>query len=366
MGSYTKREALDKLLAGTGIGYTFTADDAVAVKAIAQDTGPTAENGTAKPKKSDLESTVLPEMTVTASPTDERGYNRLDATTATKTDTPIFDTPVSIQVVPREVMDDQQAIRLEDVTRNVSGVQPAFGFGDVTEEFIIRGFRTDFRNQVFRDGFRIRGIGVSETANLERVEVLKGLAAVLFGRVEPGGIINQVSKRPLPEPYYSLQQQFGSFDLYRTTVDATGPITKDRSLSYRLNLSYINSNSFRDNVFLDRVFVSPSLAWRPREGTEVNLKLEYKNQDTIDDEGIPAIGNRPAPLPISRNFCGPECKDNVGIGSIYFNWSHRLRVCEKTYCALDLAFRRCSESSCISIYTAVPALRRNATSLRSR
>jgi len=77
---------------------------------------------------------------------------------------------------------------------------------------------------------------------VDRVEVLKGPAAILYGSAEPGGVINLVTKRPQTEPYYSLSQQFGSFDTYRTLLDATGSLIPGGSLSYRLNFEYLDED----------------------------------------------------------------------------------------------------------------------------
>ncbi len=229
-GTYSRREAVERLLAGSGLVYTFTADNAVAIKKPER----VAENDTAEaaPKKTGSdEPVVLPEMTVTAKPTDETSYNPPNATTATKTDTPIMETPLSIKVVPQQVLRDQQVIRLDKALQNVSGVyaQPfsiQSGFGD---SFNIRGFGT---NTQYRNGMPYDGaagvVGPQETENLERIEVLKGPASILFGRIEPGGLINLVPKQPLDHAYYSLQQQLGSFDFYRTTLDATGPLMEDK------------------------------------------------------------------------------------------------------------------------------------------
>ena len=123
------------------------------------------------------------------------------ASTATKTDTPIREIPFSIQVVPHQIIDDQQATRLQDVTRNVSGVQTDFGYGGLYEAFALRGFET---NVTLRDGERTAGgIGRSnvDLANVEEVEVLKGPAAMLYGRLEPGGMINVITKKPLTSPH---------------------------------------------------------------------------------------------------------------------------------------------------------------------
>ena len=100
----------------------------------------------------------------------------------------------------------------------------------------------DIGNNTYRNGFRISA-NQSETVNLERLEVLKGAAAMLYGRIEPGGMLNLVTKKPLDIPYYSLQQQFGSYDLYRTTLDATGPVPGNDALlypSFRIPLSNID------------------------------------------------------------------------------------------------------------------------------
>ncbi len=313
-GEYTPQEAIKRLLDGTGLHYQFLKDNTVTVS---EDTSSVKE---AKPE----EDVTLPEMIVTASPTDATSYNVFDATTATKTDTPIMETPVSIQVVPQQVIRDQQAIRLEDAVKNVSGVQRGWSYGDLEQNFIIRGFFAD--RGYFRNGVRMGNPAApAESANLERVEVLKGPAGILYGRIEPGGLINAITKRPLLEPYYSLQQQFGSYDLYRTTLDATGPLTADRSLAYRFNLAYQNSDSFRDFVFDDHVYVAPALTWRPSEATEFNLELEYFDREMRNDApGIPAIGNKPAPITISRWLGEP---DNKGVDdrhlAVYFNWSHR-------------------------------------------
>ena len=247
-----------------------------------------------------------------------KDYKVTNATTATKTDTPIMETPVSIQVVPQQLLKDQQVTRLEDVYRNVSGVQPGFGYSNFWDDAYIRGFPVNAN--IFRNGFRQRFYAF-DTADLQQIEILKGPAAIMFGRVEPGGIINQVTKKPLADPYYSVQQQFGSYDYYRTSIDATGPITDDKSLRYRFNGAYTNADSFRD-VDLERVFLAPTMSWQITPDTEVNLSLNYQHQDTALDEGLPVQGNRPVDVPLTRNFCDDECSLSYDLTVLYLNWSH--------------------------------------------
>lgn len=122
-------------------------------------------------------------------------------------------------------MKDQQVTRIETALENVSGVFKAQA--ESAESFTIRGFRTfDFYRNGVRNQSALTQAGDREVANLERIEVLKGPAAILYGRIEPGGMINLVTKQPLATSYHALQQQLGSFNQYRTTVDSTGPLNK--------------------------------------------------------------------------------------------------------------------------------------------
>lgn len=255
--------------------------------------------------------------------TAQRGsYSVTRATTATKTDTPIMETPVSIQAVPRAVMDDQQVISVSDAVRNISGVQPGgYAFYD---NFILRGF--DAGGSTYRNGLRHISTTSLETANLDVIEILKGPASILYGRAEPGGIINLATKRPLDVPYYSLQQQFGSYNFYRTTIDATGPLVADRTLLYRMNLAYKDNNTFQDLVSQQSIFFSPSLTWRPTDRFESTIEIEYQHNRFTDvsDIGIPAIGNRPAPIPLSRFLGDPAAKNIQERVFVGFEWLYRL------------------------------------------
>jgi hypothetical protein len=231
----------------------------------------------------------------------ENEYSVPTATTATKMDTPLLETPFAVQVVPATVMANQQVTRLQDVTRNVSNVQANFGYGELYEAFALRGFET---NVTLRNGERVSGgIGRSkvEVDDLESVEVLKGPAAMLYGRLEPGGMINVVTKKPLEAAHYSLQQQFGSFDMFRTTFDATGPVLRDGSLLYRTVFTYFNSDNFITYApHGQTVFVAPGLSWRSTKKLTLNLNFEFRNADPLIANGIPAIGNRPADVPTNR------------------------------------------------------------------
>ncbi len=249
---------------------------------------------------------VLPEMEVIG-------------TSATKTELPVFDTPFSLQTVPQEVIQDQNVIELKDAVRNVSGVISGFENGGGNDNFTIRGF--DLNGVVYRDGVRLN-LQRIDPSNIERVEVLKGAAASLFGRIEPGGLVNVITKKPQDQPYYSLEQQAAEFDFYRTEADATGPITADKSWLYRAVFSYQNNDSFRDFVENEQIFFAPSLTWRLSPRTEFNLSFEYRDAEDSLDYGIPALGGGPAPVPIERFFGVRDAESDNQVYLVDFNWSH--------------------------------------------
>ena len=233
----------------------------------------------------------------------EEGYVVDDGTTATRTDTPLKDVPQSIQVVPQRVIEDQQASDLQETTRNVSGVFQGNTAATV-DRFFIRGF-----NQVvfLRDGFRDENEQIRETANLERVEVLKGSASVLYGTLEPGGIINLVTKKPLEDPLYSAKLSVGSFNTAEPSIDLGGPLNKDKTFLYRLNVLYENREVFRDfDENVERTFIAPALTWKIGDKTDITFNFEYLNDKRPFDRGIVAIEDGIADIPFERVLGEPD------------------------------------------------------------
>jgi iron complex outermembrane receptor protein len=236
----------------------------------------------------------------------EAGYSVPNASTATKTDTPLRDIPQSIQVVPQQVLKDQQVIRVGDALQNVSGVNNIGSYSGYEESINIRGFRVDtYQGGYFRDGIRLLNFGFPETANLERIEVLKGPASVLFGQAQPGGIVNLVTKKPLREPFYFLEGTIGNHDTYRGAIDLSGPLNDSKTLLYRLNVFYENAGSFRDFVESDRLFIAPVITWNISPNTSLTIDAEFLDDTRTMDDGIPAIGDRPADIPRSRFLSEP-------------------------------------------------------------
>jgi len=327
-GDYTADAALDKMLAGTGLGHR-RADNGAIMLAQAQ------AQASAKPApplaKNEESAADLPTVTVVGktarAPDDPRNqdYAATNAGTAMKTGTPIMETPFSVQVVPKEVIRDQQVYSVDKAVQNVAGVINMPANAGQHDSFMIRGFQND---TLYRDGFllpSVLGGGTTkrDPANVERFEVLKGPGSVMFGRTEPGGVINLVTKKPQAAPYYSLQQQFGSYDFYRTTLDATGPASSDGSLLYRANLAYQNNGSFRDFVNNERVFFAPVLTWNISPATQASLEVEYLHFNENGDPGIPPIGDRPAPVRRSLFVGEPGHNSNTGDRTLVgFNWTH--------------------------------------------
>ena len=236
-----------------------------------------------------------------------------NTSTATRTDTPLRDIPQSIQVVPQEVLREQQVTRLDDALRNVAGVVAEFNAGPAVY-YKIRGFGVS-DNSLLRDGLPDPGVGDSvELANVERIEVLKGPASVLFGLGSPGGSINTVTKRPLREPFYAVDATVGSYSFYRGALDFSGPLNESKTALYRFNVAYRNSGSFIDSYSSESLSLSPVVSVAIGERTKLDLSVDYiQTRDSGKEFGLPTVGtiftNPNGKLPRNRNLTEPT--DNV-------------------------------------------------------
>ena len=234
----------------------------------------------------------------------EEGYRVPNTTTGTRTDTPILDVPQAVQVIPREVLEDQAATDLQDALRNVSGVSQGNTSGNVEDEFAIRGFS---RVTILQDGFRSIEGNLRETANLERIEVLQGPASVLYGSGQPGGVINLVTKQPLPEPYYAFQMQVGSDSFFRPQLDLSGPLTDDGNVLYRLNAAVENAEGFRNfDQDIERFFVAPVVSFAFGDRTNLTLEFDYLQDERPFDRGLVAFGEGVADIPLDRILGEPD------------------------------------------------------------
>lgn len=247
----------------------------------------------------------------------------------TKIDVPTFDLPVAIQTVPEQVIRDQNALTISDALENVSGVRSS---NNNIEGYVftIRGFRSV---NVFRNGLLLSDAiaQVYDTANLQSIEVLKGPASFIFGRADPGGVVNLVTKRPLDTPYGSVTEQFGSFNQWRTAWDLTGPVQvpglADGSVSFRLTGAYQDGGQFVDFTRTRNLLLSPSITWQIGPSTTLTVDAEYIRLDGRSNVGQPATGlNRPlfpANIPPYRSFLEPnEPRDTVRSSLIAYELRH--------------------------------------------
>lgn len=248
-----------------------------------------------------------------------------------KVNAPVMNTPVTTKMVTRQMLEDQQAITLDQALKNVSGVALAGGgdaaVGSSFRQILIRGFQTQ---NYFRDGFRVDSFGLNfagastaEMANVESIEVLKGPAAILYGAVEPGGIVNINTKQPLASPAFSLQQQFGSYAAYRTTLDATGPVTPNRDVLYRVIMSYENDGSFRTLDYNKNLMINPVVRWNIDANSWVRASTQFqRNSFNQDWYYVPYYGMA-NPLWLGRSFnWGPRSPYSQQQNFTEFTWHH--------------------------------------------
>ncbi|KAM3097196.1 TonB-dependent receptor plug domain-containing protein [Phormidesmis sp. 146-35] len=218
------------------------------------------------------------EITVTGE--GQGGYRVPNASTATRTDTPIRDIPASIQVVPRQVLEDRNVETVSDAVETVSGVvETSSTFGSsspIGNSRSIRGFQEDSFSSNLRNGFREQVFpNFSLIGTTEQVEVLKGPASVLFGALEPGGVINLVTRQPLAEPYYRLGLEVGSFGRYQPSIDFSGSLNADKSVLYRFIAAYQSGGYFQDNAQSQTTTIAPSLTFQLGDRTDLNFYYEY-------------------------------------------------------------------------------------------
>ncbi len=234
----------------------------------------------------------LQALNITSSADSERadgpveGYKATRSASATRTDTALHETPQSVSVVPKDVLEDTGATRLQDGLDYAGGVGRANNFGGQgLTTFTVRGFTT---GEFYRNGFPInRGYPNAPDANtVERLEVIRGPASSLYGRGDPGGTFNVVSKQPLPESKVTLGSQFDDQGMHRATLDATGPLNQDGSLAYRLNLLDEGGESFRDDVESERYDVAPVVSWQVNDSTKIVFEGDFMRNNHPLDRGL--------------------------------------------------------------------------------
>ncbi|HEY0067971.1 MAG TPA: TonB-dependent receptor [Flavisolibacter sp.] len=199
-----------------------------------------------------------------------------------------MDLPQSISIIGQGMIRDQQALRLSDVIKNVNGVYLSTTRGSTQESFSARGYGFSSSN-LFKNGSRVNTGAMPEMSSLEKVEVLKGSAAILYGNVAPGGIVNMVTKQPRFDFGGEVSLRGGSFGLIKPSFDFYGPLGK--GIAFRLNGTYESAGSYRDVVQSERYYVNPSLLFKLGGRTELLVQGDHLRHEFTPDFGIGSLNN---------------------------------------------------------------------------
>jgi catecholate siderophore receptor len=286
------------LIAQPGIGF-----------AQEQKSPPEADQG--KQEKKEEKPLLLPDVEVKE--LREGSYRMKAATTATKTDTPLRDIPQTVNVIPEQVIRDQAARSMQDVLRNVPGVGFSHGDGQ-RDQVTIRGFSA-IADQ-FIDGIRDDALYFRDLSNIERIEVLKGPAAVLYGRGSSGGLINRITKKPQAGDFGHVTLDLGSFDLRRISADVNARYSE--RVTVRVTGAYEDSGNYRDQQFLQRHSFAPSLAIQLGAKTDLLIQAEYAKDKRVTDFGIPSFNGLPVDVPIGTYYgSGDARRDDYTRTNVY-------------------------------------------------
>ena len=202
-----------------------------------------------------------------------------------------MEVPQSISTVTKELLSDRQVFRMGDALKNVTGVSTTSYYSHYSIRGVTQGWGNRDNNRLINGMTAFSSyITPPLTINLERIEVIKGPASITFASANAGGSINMVTKKPLSVNRKEVDLTIGSYGTIRSTLDFTGPLEKSKSLLYRLNLGYENSQSFRDLQGNKSYVIAPTISYVPNEKTRVNLELVFTNTNSKLDRGQPIFG----------------------------------------------------------------------------
>ena len=243
---------------------------------------------------------TLPTLSIQGATPAAESYHQPFNSSATKTDTPLIDVPQTVAPISKQVIEDIGGTTVETALDYVAGTSKGNNFGGLNlYELNLRGLKT---TNSAKNGFTSsrRYDATSDSANVEQVDVLLGPTASLYGRGDPGGFINIVTKKPLADTFTVLQGMVGSDNLFRGTLDSNAVLSDDRSLLGRANLAIESRDSFRDHVSSERQFFSPVLTWQANDRTRLTIEAEAIRDERVFDRGVVAVNNRLGVVPISR------------------------------------------------------------------
>ena len=255
----------------------------------------------------------LPVTSVTGS-REESGYKPEQSKAALKIDAPLRDVPQSINVVPQSVLRDQGADSLEDALKNVPGIGLSNGDGQ-RDQVTIRGFSAI--GDQYIDGIRDDALYFRDMSNIERVEVIKGPAAVLYGRGSSGGLINSVTKKPTFAPVQEVGVSFDSEGKRRTQFDAGWADQEQKNKAFRVTGALEDSDTFREDGFLERKALAPSAYFQLSDDLEINLGASYLYDKRLIDFGIPSLNGRPVDVGRDKRFGSADADQDYTRSEIF-------------------------------------------------
>lgn len=241
-------------------------------------------------------------------------------TTLGKVAIPPRDLPQSVQIITNQVIRDQQVDRLGDVMRNVNGVALGANRGGVGENFYARGYSLG-SNNIFKNGARTSIGGSPEASTLESVEVLKGSAALLYGGVTGGAVVNMVTKKPKFEQGGEVAFRTGSYGQYKPTVDVYGPI--DDKFAFRIIGTGEKAGSFRDHVESKRFYINPSILYKASENTDVLFQADYLSSNYTPDFGVGSVNSQIVDFGRNKFLNTPWAYNKTNTATMQLNANHR-------------------------------------------
>lgn len=271
-GQHSVETGLRVLLAGTGMDFRFSNPTTVTIHALPSG------------------SMILAPLTVIAE--SDRGYNSSSVMSATNTLAESRDIPRSIEVINRDIIEDTNAQTVGEALQYVAGTSLTSsaslnGFGD---DFLIRGF-SSAQNFATNNVLATRVNHPRDTINVERIEVLKGPASLLYGEQQPGAVVNVVTKQPQDEFHASAAAEGGSYDFWRLTGDVGGPVSENGALKFRLTGAYDERDSYIDDWEKDHQFISGVMSLDVTDDTLLTLETTYSKDDWNSFyNGVPAAG----------------------------------------------------------------------------
>jgi len=263
-GRMAGHQALQQLLAGSGLTHRIENGSTIAIEKAAQQTG-----------------NVLQLDPVYVVGTKQSRYDSRDAETGGLIAKDVTDIPRTVEIIPEQLLLDQQAREMEDVYRLSPNVVTVDGYGGSREDYLIRGFRR--RDDIYRNGVRMKTNTRVDPGTVDNIQILKGPAAEI-GQMSPGGLINVITKKPEFEASHTAEVNVDEHGTRQVAADLTGPVNDARTLAFRVNAAAEDSENFRKSE-IERQFLASALTWEGDSGARVALNHEYGHDERPVDRG---------------------------------------------------------------------------------